>query len=88
MFVYLDDEEPVYIEMLTLDEASRAVADARQELSRALNSAHAASMRHLISEIEGQIEWLEQSASEDALSESALEHAIDLFMDRDVGGVA
>ena len=88
MFVYLEDDEPIYIEMLTLDEATRALAAAQEELSRAFNSVHAVSMRYLIGEIEEQIEWLHQAASEEALSEAALDHAIDLFMDRDVGDVA
>lgn len=88
MFVYLEDDEPIFVEMLTLDEATRALAAAQDELSRAFNSAHAVSLRHLIGEIEEQIEWLHQCASEDVLADAAVDHAIDLFMDLDVGDVA
>ena len=74
--------------MLTLDEATRALADVQEEMGRAFNSAHATSMRNLICEIEGQIEWLEQAAAEEELSDGARDHAVDLLLDRALGVVA
>jgi hypothetical protein len=88
MVVYVDDAEPVFVEQLTLDEARTVLARSRAELPNAFNSAHAAALRSEISEVEGQIAWLEAQEDEAALQEAAVEHACDLWADRDLGVLA
>lgn len=85
MFVYVDDVEPVDIEQLSLDEARVVLARAEAELPRAFNWAHAQSLRNEITEVQGQIEWLESEAREAALEDAAVEHANDLWADYDLG---
>ena len=85
MVVYVDDVEPVDVEQLSLDEARMVLARTESELARAYNSAHAASLRQEIGEVEGQIEWLESEAAEVELEDAAAEHAMNLWADYDLG---
>jgi hypothetical protein len=85
MVVYVDDVEPVDVEQLGLDEARLVLARTKAELAGAFNSAHAASLRQEIAEIEGQIEWLDSEARADAVEDAAVDHAVDLWADRDLG---
>src|SRR6185503_5198365 len=55
------------------------LARTESELARAYNSAHAASLRQEIGEVEGQIEWLESEAAEVELEDAAAEHAMNLW---------
>jgi hypothetical protein len=50
-------------------------------LARAYNSAHAASLRQEIAEVEGQMDWLEAEAAEAELEDAAAEHAMNLWAD-------
>ncbi|ORX19446.1 hypothetical protein [Mycobacterium xenopi] len=59
MFVYIDDDEPVFVEQLTLAEARTVLARSKAELTQAFNAAHTASLWMEISELEEQIAWLE-----------------------------
>lgn len=85
MVVYVEDVDPVEVEQLTLDEARVVLARAQAELPRAYNSAHAQTLRCEIAEVEDQIEWLESEAAEQALEDAAVDHAVDLWADRDLG---
>jgi hypothetical protein len=85
MVVYVDDVDPVDVEQLSLDEAQTVLARVRAELPRAFNSAHAASLRQEMAEVEGQIAWLESEAAAEALEDAAAEHAADLWADYDLG---
>lgn len=85
MVVYVDDVDPVDVEQLSLDEALTVLARVRAELPRALNSAHAASLRQEMAEVEGQIAWLETEAAEAASEDAAAEHAMNLWADYDRG---
>ncbi len=85
MLVYVDDVDPVDVEQLSIDEARIVLARAEASLSSAYNSAHAASLRREIAEVAEQIEWLESEAGADAVEDAAVDHAIDLWADRDLG---
>lgn len=85
MVVYVEDVDPVDVEQLSLDEARIVLARAEAELPRAYNSAHAASLRSEIAEVAEQIEWLESEARAEAVEDAAVEHSIDLWVDRDLG---
>lgn len=85
MVVYVDDVDPVDVEQLSLDEARIVLERDEVELPTAYNSAHAASLRHEIAEVAGQIEWLESEARADAVEDAAVDHAVDLWADRDLG---
>jgi hypothetical protein len=85
MVVYVEDVDPVNVEQLSLDEARIVLARAEAELPRAYNSAHAASLRREIAEVAEQIEWLESEARAEAVEDVAVEHSIDLWVDRDLG---
>jgi hypothetical protein len=76
-----DDVEPVDVEQLSLGEARMVLARAESELARAYNSAHAASLRQEIAEVEGQMDWLEAEAAEAELEDAAAEHAMNLWAD-------
>lgn len=80
--IYLEDNDPVQVEQLTLDEAREVLARARGELHRAYNSAHSQAVLAEIAELEGQIEWLESEAEALRLEDAAVEHAMDLWADR------
>jgi hypothetical protein len=85
MVVYVDDDDPVDVEQLSLDEARGVLVRAEAELPRAYNSAHAASLRCEIAEVAEQIDWLESEAWAEAVEDAAVVHAIDLWADRDLG---
>jgi hypothetical protein len=85
MFVYIDDERPVFVEQLTLEEARRVLARNTAELPKAFNAAHAACLRMEIAELEDQIAWLVSEQGEALLGEAADEQASDLWADRDLG---
>jgi hypothetical protein len=85
MVVYVDDEQPVFVEQLTLEEARTVLARSKADLRRAFNWAHAASLRMEIAEVEDQIGWLESEQREALLQEAAVQHASDLWADRDFG---
>ncbi|MCB1287760.1 MAG: hypothetical protein KDB47_08715 [Mycobacterium sp.] len=85
MVVYVDDVEPVDVELLSLDEARMVLARTQAELPIAFNSAHAATLRMEIAEVEDQIAWLESEAAAEALEDAAVEHASDLWADYDLG---
>lgn len=85
MVVYVEDVDPVQVEQLTLDEARAVLARAQAELPRAYNSAHAQTLRSEVAEVEDQIAWLESEAQEQALEDAAVEHAMDLWADYDLG---
>ncbi|MDZ4233556.1 MAG: hypothetical protein U1C73_07305 [Dietzia sp.] len=84
MVVYVDDVEPVDVELLSL-EARMVLARTQAELPIAFNSAHAATLRMEIAEVEDQIAWLESEAAAEALEDAAVEHASDLWADYDLG---
>jgi hypothetical protein len=82
--VYVEDaEDAVDVEMLNIEEANAVLARLRGELSSAYNCVHAASLRQIIGEVEGQVEWLQAGAA--ALDEAAVEYAMDLWADYDMG---
>lgn len=85
MVVYVDDDEPVAVEQLSLDEAQMMLSRSEADLVRAYNWAHAQCLRQQIAELRGQIEWLESKAVEAALEDAAVEHASDLWADYDRG---
>lgn len=85
MVVYVEDVDPVDVEMLTLDEARSVLLRVQGELSRAYNEVHAQSLRYEIAEVTGQIEWLESEAAAQAAEDAAVDHAVDLWADRDMG---
>ena len=85
MVVYLDDDEAVDVEQLSLDEARLVLARAVAQLSGAYNIAHAQWLRQEIAEVEGQIEWLEVEAAETALAEAADEYSADMWRDYTLG---
>jgi hypothetical protein len=86
MFVYIDDERPVFVEQLTLGEARRVVlARNTAELPKAFNAAHAACLRMEIAELEDQIAWLISEQGEALLGEAAVEQVSDVWADRDRG---
>lgn len=85
MVVHVDDVEPVDVELLSLDEARMVLARTQAELPIAFNSAHAATLRMEIAEVEDQIAWLESEAAAEALEDAAVEHARDLWADYDLG---
>lgn len=88
MRVYVDDPDPVEVELLTLDEARKVLARSEAELPKAVNTAHAEHLRAEIAELADQIEWLESEAGREALSCAAAEHTFDLWADRDLGVLA
>lgn len=77
MVVYVDDVEPVDVELLSLDEARMVLARTQTELPIAFNSAHATTLRMEIAEVEDQIAWLESESAAEALEDAAVEHASD-----------
>jgi len=85
MMVYVDDDEPIFVEQLSLDQAMAVVARARSALPWAVNSAHAAALRSEIVEVEDQIDWLEGQESASAARERAAERAYDLWVDHGLG---
>ena len=85
MFVYIDDERPVFVEQLTLDEARMVRARSTAELPKAFNAAHAACLRMQIAELEDQIAWLVSEQGEALLGEAAVEHVSDVWADRHRG---
>lgn len=86
MIVYVvEGAEPVDVELLTADEAHRVLTRLRGELVMAYNSVHAGSVRQLIAEVEGQVEWLDAEAAQVALEEAAVEHCADVWADYDQG---
>ena len=85
MVVYVEDVDPVDVEMLTLDEARSVLSRVLGELSRAYNAVHAQSLRFEIAEVTEQIEWLEAEAAAQAAEDAAVDHAVDLWADRDMG---
>lgn len=85
MVVYVEDVDPVQVEQLTLAEARAVLARAQAELPRAYNSVHAQTLRCEIAEVEDQIAWLESEAEGQALEDAAVEHAMDLWADYDLG---
>ena len=85
MFVYVDDERPVFVEQLTLGEAWRVLARNTAELPKAFNAAHAACLRMQIAELEDQIAWLISEQGEALLGEAAVEQVSELWADRDLG---
>ena len=85
MFVYVDDERPVFVEQLTLGEARMVLARNTAELPKAFNAAHAACLRMQIAELEDQIAWLVSEQGEALLGEAAVEQVSDVWADRDRG---
>ena len=85
MVVYLEDNDPVQVEQLTLDEARVVLARARRELPRVYNSAHSRAVLAEIAEVEDQIECLEAEAEALRLEDAAVERDMDLWADRDLG---
>jgi hypothetical protein len=82
VFVYIDDEQPVVVEQLTLDEARMVLARTEAELSVAFNAAHATSLRMTIAEVADQIAWLESVERAEGLQDAAVGHACDVWADR------
>lgn len=82
MFVYIDDDEAVFVEQLTFDEARLVLARTRSELATAYNAAHAASLRMETAEVEDQLAWLETEQHEASLQDASVEHTSDLWADR------
>ncbi|MDO2394780.1 hypothetical protein QRB38_13265 [Mycobacterium avium subsp. hominissuis] len=85
MVVYVEDADPVDVELLGVEEAHVVLTRLKGELVAAYNAAHAECVRRAIAEVEGQIAWLESEAAEVALAEAAAEHADDLWADYDLG---
>jgi hypothetical protein len=85
MVVYVYDVDPVDVEQLSFDEARIVLARAEAALPRAYNSAHAASLRREIAEVAEQIEWLQSEARAEVVEDAAVDHAIDMWADRDLG---
>ncbi len=81
MMVYVDDDEPVFVEQLSLEDAMAVVERARSALPWAFNSAHAAALRSEIAEVEDQIDWLAGQECAVAARERAAEMAYDLWVD-------
>ena len=59
MMVYIDDDEPMFVEQLGLDDARAVLSRTRASLPWAFNSAHAVALRAEIAAVEDQIDWLE-----------------------------
>lgn len=85
MMVYVDDDQAVFVEQLSLDEARSVVKRARAALPWAFNSAHAAALRSEITEVEDQIDWLEGQECAAAAGERAAEMVCDLWADHEMG---
>ncbi|MCH9731937.1 MAG: hypothetical protein K0U84_20060 [Actinomycetia bacterium] len=85
MLVFVDDEQPVDVEQLTLDEARVVLARAQEQLPRAFNSAHVAHLHHEIEEVSEQIEWLEDQERQHAGQEAASEHRAEMWADYAAG---
>lgn len=85
MVVYVDDDEAVFVEQLSLDDAGMVLARVRAELSRPVNSAHAAALRAVIAEVEDQIDWLKGQERELAVRERAAEMASAVWVDYELG---
>jgi hypothetical protein len=88
MVVYVEDVDPVDVELLSAEEAQTVLTRLEGELAMAYNSVHAASMRQAIVEVEEQIAWLDSEAAAVALDEAAAEHVADLWADYDMGVTA
>lgn len=85
MMVYVDDDEAVFVEQLSLDDAGMVLARVRAEFCRPVNSAHAAALRAVIAEVEDQIEWLREQERELAVRERAAEMACAVWVDYEMG---
>jgi hypothetical protein len=85
MVVYVDDVDPADVEQLSLDEARIVLARAEAELPKAYNPAHTASLRREIAEVADQIEWLQSEGRSEVVEDAAVDHAIDVWADRDLG---
>lgn len=82
MVVFVDDDELIDVEQLTLDEARLVLARAEAELLFAYNAGHAQSLRSEIAALADQVQWLETEARQVAVEDAAVEHDIDLWEDR------
>lgn len=85
MMVYIDDDEPMFVEQLGLDDAKAVLSRTRASLPWAFNSAHAVALRAEIAAVEDQIDWLETQECESVTRERAAEMAYDLWVDHDLG---
>ena len=85
MLVYLDDDQPIDVEQLTLNQAQRVLADTEAELRRAFNSAHATMLGQVITEVEDQIQWLQAQQHAQAQADAATQHAHHVFTDQQMG---
>jgi len=85
MMVYIDDDDAVFVEQLSLEQARAVLARERSALRRPVNSAHAAALRSEIAEVEDQIEWLEGQECALAACERAAEMAYAVWVDYDLG---
>jgi hypothetical protein len=85
MVVYVEDVDPVDVELLSAEEAQMVLTRLKGELATAYNSVHRESVRQVIVEVEDQIAWLESEAAAVALEEAAAEHVADVRADYDLG---
>ncbi|GAB4980921.1 hypothetical protein MAHJHV61_00380 [Mycobacterium avium subsp. hominissuis] len=85
MFFYIEDDVPVFVEDLTLEQARYLLARTEGELPLAYNWAHRQALKLDVYELQGQIEWLESERAAQVTVEAAEDHAHDLYVDYVIG---